>query len=673
MQRATVLNLIMIRSQRIIVGTVLVFLLFPGIILSQVVVEKSKDKVVISGKPYYIHIVKKGETIYSISKAYDITPQDLTNDNPFAESGLKVGQSLRIPIVDNIQKPKNRRESPQLISKDESKFIYHKLIPGETVFSLSKKFGVSEEEIVQSNPGIEINKMPVGFEIAIPRRQFMNYDQKLEVPEKNIFEHKVVKGETLYSIADKYGITVRELRRENRGLLFPKVDDFIRIPMAKVTEATIPEKPKTDSVTVVKEEPVVPQVEVPAEITPVNNLSGTFNVALLLPLYFNENSIRSEIDSSHIVKGKPVYKIINRPDEWIYPGSFGFLELYEGVLLASDTLRSLGLNVNLHVYDIGSDTMVVTRLLESGALKDMDLIIGPVYSNNLSLVALYANKYNIPVVSPVPLQSNAPLINNPYLFMVNPSLEVVQETIAKRLGNFWDDNFIFIHSDSAHLNPDIDSFKNNIFRELTKKIPYEEIKFKEFIFYSRSTFDGDSINRLEHALSDHVKNFIIIASEDTPVMSESIQDLVTLSKKFDIRLMGYPAMRGLPNLDPIYYFNLGIELYSPYWIDYNLPDVKKFNASFRQKFLTEPLENSFAWEGYDITYYFLSGLALHGKKFITDPGMHNPDLLKTSYLFRRKTDGSGFENQKLFLIKYTNDMEIRLLDEISITVSDSIK
>jgi LysM repeat protein/ABC-type branched-subunit amino acid transport system substrate-binding protein len=660
----------MIKILKLILVTLLAFLFFPGYLPAQVVVEKSKDKVIISGKSYYIHTVKKGETAYSISKAYEITPQELTKENPSVTNGLKVSQSLKIPVVDNAQKPKNQGQVAK-VSRDEAKFIYHKLSAGETVFALSKKFGVSEEEIVQSNPNIEINKMPLGFEIAIPRRQFMNNDQKLETTEKNIFEHKVVKGENLYSIAEKYGITVKDLRRENKGLLFPKIDDFIRIPLANPTAEVKSEKPGVDSIRIVKEDLVI-QPNNPIGITPVTNLKGTFNVALLLPLYFQENANRIEIDSSKTVKGKPVYKINKREEEWIFPGTIAFLELYEGVLIASDTLSSLGLNINLHVYDIESDTIEVTRLITSGALKEMDLIIGPVYSHNLSLVASYAKQYEIPVISPVPLANNDPLKNNPYLFKVNPSLDVAQDAIAKRVINFWDNNFVFIHSDSTHTNPEIDSFKNKIFKVLTTKIPFEEIKFKEFIFYSRSNQEGDSINRLEHALSDQVRNFVIIASEDPPMMSECIANLKTLSKKFDIEIMGYPAVRGLDNEDWKDYFDLGIELYTPFWIDYNMQDVKNFNASFRKKFLTEPNESSFAWEGYDLTYYFLSGLANYGKKFISNPDIHNPDLLQTSFRFRRIEEGSGFENQKLYLIKYANDLEIKLLDEPDITVEKSI-
>ena len=128
----------MIKIQKLILATFLTFLFFPGNLQGQVVVEKSRDKVIISGKSYYIHTVKKGETAYSISKAYEITPQELTKENPAVADGLKVGQSLKIPVVDNVQKPKNQKQVTKL-TRDETKFIYHKLSAGETVFALSNK------------------------------------------------------------------------------------------------------------------------------------------------------------------------------------------------------------------------------------------------------------------------------------------------------------------------------------------------------------------------------------------------------------------------------------------------------------------------------------------------------------------------------------------------------
>ena len=74
--------------------TVLALLMFFAEGDSQVVVERSKEKLIISGTPYYIHTVRKGETAYSISKAYNITVEDLTKENPPALYGLNEGQEI---------------------------------------------------------------------------------------------------------------------------------------------------------------------------------------------------------------------------------------------------------------------------------------------------------------------------------------------------------------------------------------------------------------------------------------------------------------------------------------------------------------------------------------------------------------------------------------------------
>jgi hypothetical protein len=151
-------------------------------------------------------------------------------------------------------------------------------------------------------------------------------------------------------------------------------------------------------------------------------------------------------------------------------------------------------------------------------------------------------------------------------------------------------------------------------------------------------------------------------------MSESITDIHTMSRKFDLNVFGYPNVRYLDNLDHKICFDLGLMIYSPYWIDYKQKDVLQFNSDFRKKFLTEPSEMSYAWQGYDIVYYFLSGLAMYGKEFVSHPEIHNPDLLHTEFDFRRKTSNDGYENQKLFLIRYSKNYELELVhdDEASL-------
>lgn len=640
----------------------LILLAFSMQVWSQVAVERSKDKVVISGVTYYLHTVRKGETIYSISRAYGISTDEFVKENPQAVNGLKDGQSIRINASLVSSAEASQTITYPVVVHDENKFIYHKLQAGETIYFLSRTYSVSENEIIQSNPGLDINKLPLGYEIAIPRKEFMNEKQTFANQDTKAYYHRVSKGETMASIARQYGLTVRELRKENKDTRFPQVGDYLRIPGMKlrveklvlpVVEDTIKAVPVDQGVT----------IERPREITSVRNLSGSFNVAVLLPFYLPENSRQPEIDSSKSIKGKKVYKALNHADDWIYPRSLGFVEMYEGILLAADTLRAMGLNINLHVFDIKSDTVGVTWLIRSGKLDRMDLIIGPVHSGNLSIVSSYAGGLGIPVVSPVQLSNNSVLENHPFLFMASSSLEVAQNAIARKMRDFNNSNFVIVHSIPDGGDRDNGKLRNMILNELSSVMPFEEIRLKDMVFYSRSVFGNDSINRLSHALSERSGNVVIIASEDAPVISESITDIHTLSRKFDLNVFGYPNVRYLDNLDHKICFDLGLMIYSPYWIDYKQKDVLQFNSDFRKKFLTEPSEMSYAWQGYDIVYYFLSGLAMYGKEFVSHPEIHNPDLLHTEFDFRRKTSSDGYENQKLFLIRYSQNYELELVHD----------
>ncbi|HRU57162.1 MAG TPA: LysM peptidoglycan-binding domain-containing protein [Bacteroidales bacterium] len=642
--------------------SVFVFLLVNGITVSaQVVVEKSKEKVIISGNQYYIHIVKKGETAFSIAKAYGITVDELVKNNPSAATVLKEGQALRIPVVETISDEQKKTEVKEQ-QRDESKFFYHKIRPGDTVYSLAKSYGVSVDEIVQSNPGVDINKLPVNAEIAIPRRSLTTTTKDFEVSEKEYLYHRIMKGESLASIAEKYGITIRELRRENRGIIFPRVNDSLRIPVQRVVDFKIKaDTVAADTIKTVPDE----DFEIPSEIIPVRNLKGEFNVGVLLPLYTRESSIRAEIDSSQVIKGKRIYKTIYKPEHWLYPSSIQFLELYNGILVAADTLRNMGLDINIYAFDTSTEEYSVDNLIKTDRLKKMDMIIGPVFTDELIKVADYLRDSDIPVISPVPLRSNIPLKNNPEVFMTIPSIKVVQNLIVRRASQFKNSNFVFIHNDRTWSDSDVINFRNMLLREITSNNEYNNVKFKELLYMSRSELPADSINRLEQALSQKDENVVIIASEENPVLSETIMELSALTKKYNIRLIGYPAVRELFNLDPKLYFDLGIELYSHYWIDYRQPDVKAFLKTYRNKFLTEPEEVSFAWQGYDIMYYFLSGLAIHGKRFLRRPSVHNPDLLETKFYFRRESRDDGFENSHLYLLKYTSSMDIIILAEES--------
>ena len=80
--------------------SLLVAFIFTSSLSAQVIVERSKDRVIIGGTAYYIHIVDTSQTLYSISRAYNVSTETITRENPSAVYGLRIGQALKIPVVE---------------------------------------------------------------------------------------------------------------------------------------------------------------------------------------------------------------------------------------------------------------------------------------------------------------------------------------------------------------------------------------------------------------------------------------------------------------------------------------------------------------------------------------------------------------------------------------------
>lgn len=634
-----------------------VFLVLAQINLNaQVDVERSTDKVIISGQAYYVHIVDSGQTVFSIARVYHVTTETLTRENPEALYGITTGQALKIPVVDIPDEIEAVRNT--------DKFNYHILQKGESIYSLSRKYDIPEDKIIESNPGVDIYDIPLGAEIAIPKKQFREQTHQFQTNEPGILLHKVSKEDNFSSVSRLYDVSIRDIRKVNRGVLFLREGDLIRIPVKEggqepdLTDENIMEPDtlfgRDDNLNYLFDGRVV-------DFTSVENLDARVNVTLMLPLFLDENSKRSYIDSSEYnTQGEKIYTIIKQEKDWIFPASELFIEFYEGALIAVENLRNKGLDIELLVFDTMRDSLRVSRFLETGRLRNTDIIIGPVYPNTIELVSNYARRYRIPLVSPLSSRNTDILRTNPYLFKIQPSIEVVQEALAETISEYYDHNLIFIHSDTAWKADLSSEFKNTIFRKLRFKAAYEDISFKEVFFTSRSSYN-DTINPIQHAMSKEIPNLVILASDKQPVMSEVIGNIHSLLRNYDIKLMGYPGIRWLDNLDPKYFYELGIIIYTPNWVDYEADDVRNFLISYKEKFKMEPPIRSYAWQSYDIMYYFLSGLAIHGSEFMYRPQDHQPDLLQVDYNFNRTGLMNGFENDRLYLIRYTPDMNVEFI------------
>jgi LysM repeat protein/ABC-type branched-subunit amino acid transport system substrate-binding protein len=124
-------------------------------------VKKSKKTETVEGKKYYIHTVEKGQTLYAIAKAYDLTVNDVLLENPDAMNGIKPGQTLRIPF------DKKASITTVVVTDTSKKFITHKVEAGQTVYSISKKYNVTESQIYEHNPDARFG-LRIGTELKIP-------------------------------------------------------------------------------------------------------------------------------------------------------------------------------------------------------------------------------------------------------------------------------------------------------------------------------------------------------------------------------------------------------------------------------------------------------------------------------------------------------------------------
>ena len=120
--------------------------------------EKSKDIRTINNKKFYIHKVEKGQSLYAISKIYGTDVNVILADNDEAIDGIKPGQELKIPVDPKpIATPvKTTATNPT----DTNRYIYHKVVKKETIYSICKQYGITDKRLEELNPGISSGLKP---------------------------------------------------------------------------------------------------------------------------------------------------------------------------------------------------------------------------------------------------------------------------------------------------------------------------------------------------------------------------------------------------------------------------------------------------------------------------------------------------------------------------------
>ena len=624
-----------------LVAGLTILLLLPVRSLAQFVpaeVIRSQEKTMIGGEVFYIHTVREGQTFFSICKAYGVNQDAVLRANPGLDpENLKIGQAIRIPEASPAEL------SPYPVNRSD--FYEHRIRRRETVYSIARRYKVDIDVIYQYNPWA-VDGIKTDQTLWIPRRVKEVPEEPRTGQEDMAYYYTVKQGDTLYAIARQYGVSVADIIENN-----PVLQNGLQPGQTLV----IPGSPLWSA------ENVLLQDSVAMEFTPCSPVYGdaTYNVALLLP-FFSETIFRnmnapedtlSLNGRALAAQSQPGLPGRTSMDAEFYGSSF--VEFYEGFFLALDSLKRTGMNVNLRVWDTERDMDKVSGIQQEVMMMRPDLIIGPVFTENMGQISSLATYQDVNIVSP--LSVNPGLIaGNPKLFQVVPSREAESLELSQYLQQYETGQYILVR-DSAMLN-DSWRFKSQMLSWLPHDSAGFSARFRDF------RLNDTLMNNLQSILSKDRENIIIVFSEDEAAAGSLITMLFLLADEYPIRLFGMSSWQVWKSIELEYFHKLQLTVVSPFHTDYSNRNVQDFLKKCRTIYGFEPYDvssqgYSFCMLGYDIGFYFLSALKTYGRDFQDCIMQVNPDLLLSRYRYLKTAEG-GYMNRSVNFIRYNPDFTV---------------
>ena len=621
-----------------------------------VAVERSSNKIILEGKVYYVHVVEPGQTLYSIAHAYNVSEKDITLENPGAMSGIRAGQTLKIPVESTVAKQVDT-SSRDKAAKGKST---HRVKRGETFYSIARSYGLSETQLMEANPGIDPQTLRPGMRLVVPRVKAEETPDEAASPsfnEEGYIYHKVKRRETLASIAIYYGVEEKDARKANPelGWGIPRNGQVIRIPKPEAVK--MPEGGPDTLIYDSSADADTLEAYNYSELSERHdNPRRTYRVAYLVPFNFQEaeplDSLLKDIESI----GKRNRIIERYRQEEKEPQSIPFLEFFQGSLMALDSMQGFGMKLDVHFYDTRRSVERTREILEEPWMEDMDLIIGPFYSFNLELVSDFAKQNRIPLVTP--FYNDATYTwDNPYLFQVSPSIEAEYTEMARLVASKHDYNIVYVREPDTLDTEKHGLLKEKIFDGFDYYRPENPVIFKEMVL---TLEQGDEII---HSLSSDRPNLVIVPTRNEALASRVVNALYYRLNDFEIEILGSSYWTEYSSISYRFYHKLNLMFCSPFWLDLLNPGVDRFMRNYRNQFYAEPMSMSrkginYGIAGFDMTLYFVNALREFGPRFILRMDDYNPRLVLDTYGFTRTTPAGGYENNNINFHRFTPEMSI---------------
>lgn len=614
---------------------------------------------------YKTHKVKVGETIESIAKVYMVTPFDIYALNPDAKTIVKPNMVLIIPrskVLDNPVK----EQVTQLVG-----YKSHKVKRKETLYSISKIYNVSINDLKKHNNRLYSENLRKGDKINIPLYDKVSTTTNLG---NTIRGYMVQPKEGKWRIAYKFGITVDELESLNPKMADTlQLGDIINVPNIANNEEKIVDEEFGYYTVVPREgflalerklglsqtdiEALNPEllegglkvgmiIKVPKDVdnnTGVDNVPRSVlidkinnynikNIAIMLPFRLDRIDMDSIQEVKEMLRGNDLKNIS--------------LDFHTGVLMALDSAKQLGISTKLDVFDTKARPGEVTNIINSRDFTNYDAVIGPFLTNNFDRAATMLRRFNIPMVSPVSEVNN--LTGN--VFQTIPSKDLRQKRIVKFVKQMDSiPNRILIISDQRHRS------KNN---SLAQEFPGAKQIF--------SKVDEETGKDMHYILMEDVEeefregfNLVFLETNNEGFVS-NVTSMLTgfigfdeeLEIERDVMLVSTDKNKAFDgeNVSNITLSKLKFHYPSPNRpINEERPD--SFVRAYQNKFYTTP--NRYAIRGFDLTMDILLRLATADDLYDASTNDIETEYVENKFRYSKKMFG-GYYNEAMYMVKFDN-------------------
>ena len=572
-------------------------------------VTKSNDIVVIRGKSYYLHTVQPGQTLYSICKAYGANIDEVKSLNDKKDNALSLYEVLKVPYTDPF------------VQQDD-KFYYHKVVKGETFYSIARLYKIKPKRLLKFNEGYAQNQpLAVGAVVKLPLAEI-----DLSVLGEEEIEASVGKKQEIRPERPVRNESVKKVEEAS-------VTDILQNALMQKNEKT-EQEPEKETTTVIG---ATDKMEIPDYISEVVMPVDPFvKVALLLP--FSAKDYPVFVDT--LVEKMPV-QISARSEQ--------FISFYEGVLLAVDSLKNQGYKVNLKVFDTERSAEKMYTMVDEIDRFHPDLIIGPVYGSVYKALMDDLTNKNIPVIYPLSSRSEEFGVY-PDFIQVNPSMKALTVAMSDWLREEAEEaNLVCLNLTGNEVShSDLEDIR--LFKEYMHRIG-------SMNFYDWNT-SAVPLDGLRLQLLPDRENIIILPTTKEAEVSKILPVLSALTDGYRITVVGFPEWQAFTSVDHETYFKLNTKIFTYSYVGNTTEPAKRFALKYRKYFYTEP--NNLAYKAFDMSLYFIELAAKYRDRTLDALEFYPRNGDFSRFYFQKMEGQAGKENQGFYIVNFGSDYRLKI-------------